>query len=57
MEGSLVLRNQNGRVCEDQHRKFLKKGKSGMLVKPILRFPTHPNTSKSGEAREDDQRH
>jgi hypothetical protein len=41
MEGSLVLRSQAGRVREDQHRKFLRKGNSGMPVKPITRFPMH----------------
>jgi hypothetical protein len=53
----MVLRSHAGRLFEDKNRKFLKKGNSGILAKPMRWFLEGSNTSKGGKAREDDQRH
>jgi len=39
MKGSVVLRSHAGRPFTDQNRRFLKKGNSGMLAKPIKPVP------------------
>jgi len=57
MEGSVALRSHAGRPFRDKNRKFLKKGNSGMLAKPISWFLGKLKTSKDSKAREDDQRH